>query len=117
MSANEERIDAQRTADAARARLTATMVDLQARVNPRALARDALEEVRDVGLELANGLLASAKRNPMPLIGIGATIIALFARDWIADALGGLRHAATEGDDPRSTDEPMITPQQGPAND
>lgn len=97
-NADDARAVAQLRADAARAKLTQTLVHLQARVNPRALARDAIDELRETGMSIAQQAIDAAKRNPAPLIGIGATVIAILARDWITHAI--IRHApGATGDD------------------
>jgi len=67
---------------AARAKLTATMVDIQSRLNPRVLMREAVEEIRDTGVELFRQGIAKARANPGPMLGIAATIAAYVARDW-----------------------------------
>ena len=104
MSSTENALDvAQNRADAARAKLTQTLVNLQARINPRALARDAFDELREAGSTFAQQAIDAAKRNPAPLIGIGATIIAVLARDWISDAIIKHSSAATGDDQPRSS--------------
>jgi uncharacterized protein YjiS (DUF1127 family) len=63
----------------ARQQLTATLVELQARLNPRALARQALQELRETGEELAQSGLATAKAHPVPLVAAVAamTLVAL----------------------------------------
>ncbi len=86
----------------ARAQLTATLVDIQARLHPRALLRDAVAELRETGVEIAQSALAAARRNPGPLIGIGATLVAIFARDWLTDAFGSHENTATASPVPRS---------------
>ncbi|OYY72148.1 DUF3618 domain-containing protein [Sphingomonas sp. 28-63-12] len=104
VSVENERDQAEIDAALARAQLTATLVDLQARLNPRALARDAIDELRDTGITIARGALAAAQRNPGPLIGIGATLVAIFARDWITDAFAEHGKVATAAPSPRSTE-------------
>lgn len=88
MSGPSKREQAEIEAREARERLTATLVDLQRRLNPKALAQEAIEEIRETGAEIGRAALASARRNPGPLIGITATLLAFFARHWIADAFG-----------------------------
>lgn len=120
-SDHEERSAAEVDAARARARLTETMVDIQARLHPRALIRDAISELRDTGVDIANGALAAAKRNPGPLIGIGATLVAIFARDWLIDAFAADKHGATASPAPRSTgnddDEGVSAPREGKTDD
>jgi ElaB/YqjD/DUF883 family membrane-anchored ribosome-binding protein len=83
----EERdlIAAKRDADAARARLAATLVDIQARLNPKALAREAAQELKEAAQELARDGLDSLKRHPLTLAGAMAAVGIFFAR-------GPLRH-------------------------
>jgi ApbE superfamily uncharacterized protein (UPF0280 family) len=76
----------------ARAQLTGTLVDIQSRLNPRTLIWEAVAEVREAGTELIRAGLASARRNPGPMLGIAATIAAYVARDWF------VTHARTEAD-------------------
>jgi len=82
----------------ARARLTATLVDIQSRINPRALARDAIDEIRDAGQDAMRTALTAAKRNPGSIMAIAATLVALIARGWIADKV--MRQPAETGGDP-----------------
>ena len=96
MTAEEELAVAQAKSRAARAQLTATMVDIQARLNPRVLLREAVEEVRDTGLQLIRDGLATARAHPGPLFGIAATIAAFVARDWFRANAG---RRADAGDD------------------
>lgn len=93
MTAQEELAVAEREAQAARDQLTKTLVELQRRLNPRALAREAIEEVREAGVGLGHAALAAARRNPAPLAGIGITLIAFLARRWIGDAFGSFDKA------------------------
>ncbi|MBY0582117.1 MAG: hypothetical protein K2P68_04260 [Sphingomonas sp.] len=82
MTVESELAAAEAKANAARRDLTATLVDIQARLNPRSLIRDAAEELRDTGVEMLRAGLSQARKHPGPLIGIAATIAAYVARDW-----------------------------------
>lgn len=64
----------------ARARLTASIQLLKARLTPRALARDARLRLTDAA---SNGAVA-AKRNPLPIIGAGVAAGLFLARHRIA---------------------------------
>lgn len=86
----DEQARAEADANIARNRLAETLVAIQARMHPRALARDALAELRETGADYARGIVTAAKDNPGPLIGIGATIVALLARDWLTNAFTAL---------------------------
>lgn len=101
MSKSAELIIAEEQARMAREQLTASLVAIQVRVTPRALAREAFEEIRDAGAEFSRMAIDAAKRNPGPLVGIAATVIALFARHWIADAFSPTKPAA-DGSDPQA---------------
>lgn len=123
---NDDHDDASRStaevdAAQARAQLTATLVDVQARLHPRALLRDAVAELRETGVEIAQGALAAARKNPGPLIGIGATLVAIFARDWLVDAFATHDDAATTSPAPRSTAiddvDGVVAPREGKTDD
>lgn len=68
---------AQARSDRARQRLAATLVELQARLNPKALAREAAHELREAGQELAREGLDTVKRHPLTIAGV-ATAVGLF---------------------------------------
>jgi len=74
-------------AEAARQRLTATMVALQARLNPKALAREALNELKETGEDLARSGAAAARRNAGPIAGIAATLGLVLARHQLSDLI------------------------------
>ncbi|OQW78997.1 MAG: hypothetical protein BVN32_05385 [Proteobacteria bacterium ST_bin14] len=123
---NDDHDDAPRSTAAvdaaqARAQLTATLVDVQARLHPRALLRDAVAELRETGVEIAQGALAAARKNPGPLIGIGATLVAIFARDWLVDAFAKHDDAATTSPAPRSAaiddGDGVVAPREGKTDD
>ncbi len=61
----------------ARQRLSATLVELQARLKPKALVRDAVQELREAGHELTREGLEMARRHPLTLASI-ATGVGLF---------------------------------------
>jgi hypothetical protein len=76
---------AKRRAEAARTRLAGTLVDIQARLNPKALAREAAQELKEAAQEIARDGLDSLKRHPITLAGATAALGLFFAR-------GPLRH-------------------------
>lgn len=76
---------ARRRAEDARTRLTGTLVEIQARLNPKALAREALEELKEAAQEIARDGLDGLKRHPLTLAG-GAAAVGLFL------ARGPLKH-------------------------
>lgn len=104
MTSEEELAAAEAKSRAARRQLTATMVDIQQRLNPRVLVREALSEAREAGSELLRAGLSQARQNPGPLIGIAAAVTAYLARDWftakvrrVADPAGDTQTASADG--------------------
>jgi ElaB/YqjD/DUF883 family membrane-anchored ribosome-binding protein len=71
---------AERRSEAARQRLASTLIELQARLNPRALAREAAQELKETGQELAREGLDAIKRHPLTLAGVLAAIGLFLAR-------------------------------------
>jgi ElaB/YqjD/DUF883 family membrane-anchored ribosome-binding protein len=82
-------IVAERQAETARQRLAGTLVELQARLNPKALARDAVQELKESGQEIARDGLDAVKRHPLTVGGIAAAIGLFLARRPIRRLLGG----------------------------
>ncbi len=76
---------AKRRAEDARARLASTLVEIQARLNPKALAREAVGELKEAAQEIAREGLEGLKRHPLALAGAAAAVGLLVAR-------GPLRH-------------------------
>ena len=90
---------AKREAAAARRRLDSTLVALQQRLHPKALASDAWDGVKEKSQDLAEGALGAVKKRPATVsIAIGA--VALFlARDPLRRAVGRAlsRNGADDG--------------------
>ncbi len=63
-----------------RQQLANTVVALQSRLKPSALVRDAIEEMKDVGGEIAQAGVDTIKRHPVPAMGVVAAVTAFFAR-------------------------------------
>jgi len=70
-----------------RQQLASTVVALQSRLKPSALARDAVEELKEVGNEMARAGIDTIKRNPVPTMGVVAALTAFFARKPLARLL------------------------------
>jgi hypothetical protein len=68
----------------ARQQLATTVVALQSRLKPAALARDAIEELKEVGSDMARSGIETVKRNPLPIVGVAALMTAFFARRPLA---------------------------------
>ncbi|MEO5867476.1 MAG: DUF3618 domain-containing protein [Sphingomonas sp.] len=65
---------------AARRQLAGTLVEIQARLNPKALAREAAQELRQAGEELARDGMEAVKRHPLTLAGIAGAVVLFLAR-------------------------------------
>lgn len=63
-----------------RQQLASTVVALQTRLKPSALARDAVEELKEFGGAIAKSGVDAVKRNPLPAIGVAAAVTAFIAR-------------------------------------
>lgn len=75
----------------ARERLSSTLALLQARLNPRRLARRAMREVADKGSVAAAAGVDGARRNPGAVAGFTAVAGLYLARHRIADLFRGGR--------------------------
>lgn len=71
----------------ARARLAATMSDIQDRLHPRALLNEAWQEVRERSQDLADGAVDAVRARPLTTSAIVAAAIALLVRKPIGQAL------------------------------
>jgi hypothetical protein len=78
-------------ASAARERLSSTLALLQARLNPKRLARQAIRDVADKGSAVAVAGVEGAKRNPGALAGVTALAGLFLARHQIADLVRDAR--------------------------
>lgn len=67
-------------AKAARERLTGTLSDIQSRLNPKTLAREAVSDLRETGSELARDGIDVARRYPLRLAAIAAGLGIFAAR-------------------------------------
>jgi len=71
---------AEQRSEAARKRLATTLVEIQGRLNPRALAREAAQELRETGEELAREGLEAVKRHPLTVAGMVGAVGLFLAR-------------------------------------
>lgn len=81
---DDELVKAETNSVNARRQLAQTVVALQSRLKPSALARDAVEELKEVGGEMARSGIAAVKRNPLPTVGVVALLTAFVARKPLA---------------------------------
>lgn len=70
--------------DAARARVTQTLGDLQERLNPKTLARNAARDLTEAGSVIADKGAHTLKRNPGAVAGATAVAGLFLARHRIA---------------------------------
>ena len=79
---------AKREAEAARRRLDSTLVALQQRLHPKALATDAWTGVKEKSSDLAEGAFDAVKQRPRAVsLALGAVVLFL-ARRPLANAVG-----------------------------
>jgi len=81
---DDELVKAETNSVDARRQLAQTVVALQSRLKPSALARDAVEELKEVGSEMARSGIEAVKRNPLPTVGVVALLTAFVARKPLA---------------------------------
>jgi hypothetical protein len=81
---DDELVRAKAHSAEARQQLARTVVVLQSRLKPSALARDAVEELKEVSGEMARSGIDAVKRNPLPMLGIVAALTAFVARKPLA---------------------------------
>ena len=80
---------AEQRAAAARQRLTDTVGALQVRLNPRVVARDAVENLQETGGKALRNGVASARANPEAVVWVVTLATAWLARRRIGAALLG----------------------------
>ena len=77
-------------AEQAQARLVATLQELQQRIMPRTLARDAWEGAKAKGADMAEDAVDAVRRRPVAAGGIVAALALFLAREPLMDAAGKL---------------------------
>lgn len=94
------RIDKARVAVAqARETLIDTARELQQRLQPKTLVREAWEGAKNKGADLAEEAVDAVKRRPVATGGIIAAIAMFLAREPIKDGVGRMYDAMTSDDD------------------
>lgn len=99
---------AERRSASARQRLAGTLVEIQARLNPKSLAREAARDLREAGQELAREGLESAKRHPLTVAGVLAAIGLFVARRPVRALLAKLPDRQPRHETPPKP--PRLTP-------
>lgn len=93
-----------------------TARQLQQRLQPRTLARDAWESAKIKGADIAEDAVDVVKRRPVATGGIIAAIAMFLAREPIKDGVGRLVDAMTSGEDkdvpPRAARRKRSTPRK-----
>ncbi len=80
MDAARELECAEREVRVTRQRLAATMHEIQDRLNPRVLMREAWSELRERGDVLAGEAIDVARKRPAAVVGVAAAVTALLLR-------------------------------------
>jgi ElaB/YqjD/DUF883 family membrane-anchored ribosome-binding protein len=80
------RIEAERR----RARLVATAHELQDRLSPKTLARDAWQGAKEKGADLAEDAVDAVRARPLATTGVVAAITMFLAREPLIDLAGKL---------------------------
>lgn len=80
------RVEVERT----RSRLMATAHELQERLSPKVLARDAWQGAKEKGADLAEDAVDAAKARPLVTGGVVAAITMFLAREPLMDLAGSL---------------------------
>ena len=82
--------------DRSRARLMATAHELQERLKPRTLARDAWEGAKDKGAGLAEDAVDTVRARPFAATGVAAAIAVFLAREPLIDLAHQLYDGAAD---------------------
>ena len=93
--------EAQVVVDDAREALIDTARELQQRLQPKTLAREAWESAKVKGADLAEDAVDAVKRRPVATGGIIAAIAMFLAREPIKDGVSRFYDAMTSDDDPK----------------
>ena len=96
---NARIIEAQAAVSDARESLIDTARELQQRLQPKTLARDAWQSAKVKGADMAEDAVDAVKRRPVATGGIIAAIAMFLAREPIKDGVGRLVDAMTSNDD------------------
>jgi len=85
-------VDARRNADQAQQRLIGTLHELQHRVAPKTLARDAWHGAKSKGADLAEDAVDAVSKRPIAATGIVAAVTLFLAREPLMDLADRLMH-------------------------
>ena len=96
---NPRIVEAEANVTAARESLIDTARELQQRLQPKTLAREAWESAKNKGADMAEEAVDAVKRRPVATGGIIAAIAMFLAREPIKDGVSRLYDAMTSPDD------------------
>ena len=88
--------DARRRAEQAQQRLIDTVHELQARIAPKTLARDAWAGAKSKGADLAEDAVDAVRKRPVAATGIVAALALFLAREPLIDLAGRLVNCKDE---------------------
>ncbi|MGI8705672.1 MAG: DUF3618 domain-containing protein [Sphingomicrobium sp.] len=87
---------ARNEAEQAQSRLVARLHELQQRIAPKTLARDAWEGAKSKGADLAEDAVDAVRNRPIAATGIVAALALFLARKPLMDAAGKLVNGKTK---------------------
>ncbi|MDB5253868.1 MAG: hypothetical protein JWP27_3037 [Flaviaesturariibacter sp.] len=90
MTASVKEARARGEAEAAKARLTATLDELKARLAPATLASNAVQAAKDKSIVVADDTVSAVKDKPLLSAGIAAGTALFLARKPVFSAIGRL---------------------------
>jgi ElaB/YqjD/DUF883 family membrane-anchored ribosome-binding protein len=89
--------EAREQADQARHRMIQTLRELQRRIAPGTLARDAWEGAKSKGADLAEDAVDAVRKRPVAATGAVAAIALFLAREPLMDLAGKLWNGKSKG--------------------
>ena len=92
MSDSPEIAAARIEAERCRARLIGTAEQLQQRLSPKRLTKDAWEGAKDKGADLAENAVDAVRSRPLAATGVVAAISLFLAREPLMDLAGKIAH-------------------------
>lgn len=102
--------EAQGAVAEARAALIDTARELQQRLQPKTLAREAWESAKNKGADIAEEAVDAVKRRPVATGGIIAAIAMFLAREPIKDGVSRIYGAMTSADEQATPSPPVRKP-------
>lgn len=83
-------------AEEAKQRMFATLHELQYRIAPKTLARDAWDEAKSRGADLAEDAVDAVRKRPLAATGAAAALAMFLAREPLMDLAGRLWNRKSE---------------------